>query len=397
MQTLVLRLPPLAAAHPLPELEYVLLSAEGRLQSAGREQVALLPRGRRVVVVVDALDASVLAVTLPPMPAARLQAALSGALEDRLLQDAGQLHLTAGPLAEDGSVSLACAVQREALDQAIDDLTRAGQEPQSIVPEAALLAPGDALLQTSEQGPRLLWRDLQGEAAWLPLILAADAAVPQALPLPVTPEHLWVQDQAKPQLSWLDLPPELTPATLNDAGWMARAAQSPWNLRQFDLAPKHAFSRGWSGVMEQLATPAWRRVGMLLVLLAVVQLVGMNLAAFQLARQESRLRQQLDATAVEALPGVPAILDARLQVQRALNAARLRTGRPGDDDLDVLMGRASVVVPPGVTPTALKFSPGQLQLTLPGDAAAQAAARCTPAGLACAAQGDVLSINGAAS
>ena len=397
MQTLVLRLPPLAAAHPLPELEYVLLSAEGRLQSAGREQVALLPRGRRVVVVVDALDASVLAVTLPPMPAARLQAALNGALEDRLLQDAGQLHLAAGPLAEDGSVNLACAVQREALEQAIDDLTRAGQEPQSIVPEAALLAPGDALLQTSEQGPRLLWRDLQGEAAWLPLILAADAAVPQALPLPVTPEHLWVQDQAKPQLSWLDLPPELTPATLNDAGWMARAAQSPWNLRQFDLAPKHAFSRGWSGVMEQLATPAWRRVGMLLVLLAVVQLVGMNLAAFQLARQESRLRQQLDATAVEALPGVPAILDARLQVQRALNAARLRTGRPGDDDLDVLMGRASVVVPPGVTPTALKFSPGQLQLTLPGDAAAQAAARCTPAGLACAVQGDVLSINGAAS
>ena len=394
MQTLVLRLPPLATAHPLPELEYVLLSANGKLQSAGREQVALLPRGARVVAVVDALDASVMAATLPAMAPSRLQAALNGALEDRLLQDAGQLHLSVGPLTEDGSVTLACAVQKAALQQAIADLAQAGQEPEKIVPEAALLAPGDALLQTSGQGPRLLWRDLQGEAAWLPLILAADAAAPQALPLPVTPEHLWVQDQAQPQLSWLDLPPELTPATLNDAGWMARAAQSPWNLRQFDLAPKHALSRGWAGVMEQLTTPAWRRVGALLGLLAVVQLVGMNAAAFKLSRQESQLRQKLDTTAAEALPGVPAILDARLQVQRALNDARLRTGRPGDGDLDVLMGRASVVVPPGIVPTVLKFSPGQLQLSLPGDAAAQAAARCTPAGLSCVAQGDVLSVTG---
>lgn len=396
MQTLVLRLPPLATAHPLPELEYVLLSADGKLQSRGREQAALLPRGRRVVIVVDALDASVLSVALPSMSASRLQAALAGTLEDRLLQDAGQLHLAVGPQSEDGTTTLACAVQQDALQQAIVDLTLAGQEPQQIVPEAALLAPGDALLQTSEQGPRLLWRDLQGEAAWLPLILAADAAAPQALPLPVTPEHLWVQDQAQPQLSWLDLPPELTPATINDAGWMARAAQSPWDLRQFDLAPKHAFSRGWSGLMEQLATPAWRRVGTLLALLVTVQLVGMNVAAYQLSHQENQLRQKLSATAAEALPGVPAILDARLQVQRALNDARLRTGRPGDGDLDVLMGRASVVVPAGVTPTALKFSAGQLQLTLPGDAAAQAAARCTPAGLACVAQGDVLSVSGAA-
>ena len=396
MQTLVLRLPPLATAHPLPALEYALLSANGKLLSAGREQVALLPRGARVVAVVDALDASVMAVTLPAMAPTRLQAALSGALEDRLLQDAGQLHLAVGPLAEDGAVSLACAVPEAALQQAIADLTQAGQEPEQIVPEAALLAPGDALLQTSDQGPRLLWRDLQGEAAWLPLILAADAAAPQALPLPVTPEHLWVQDQAQPQLSWLDLPPELTPATVNDAGWMARAAQSPWNLRQFDLAPKHALSRGWAGVREQLSTTAWRRVGVLLGVLAAVQLVGMNAEAFKLSRQEHALRQKLDVTAAEALPGVPAILDAKLQVQRALNDARLRTGRPGDGDLDVLMGRAIAVVPPGVVPTALKFSPGQLQLSLPGDAAAQAAVRCAPAGLSCVAQGDVLSVSGAA-
>ena len=394
MQTLVLRMPPLASAHPLPELEYVLLGANGKLQSVGREQVALLPRGARVIAVVDALDASVMAVTLPAMPASRLQAALSGALEDRLLQDAGELHLATGPLAEDGAVSLACAVPKAALEQVIADLTRAGKEPEQIVPEAALLAPGDALLQTSAQGPRLLWRDLQGEAAWLPLILAADAAAPQALPLPVTPEHLWVQDQAQPLLSWLDLPPELTPATLNDAGWLARAAQSPWNLRQFDFAPKHALSRGWAGVREQLGTSAWRRVGVLLGLLAAVQLVGMNVAAFKLSRQEHALQQRLDVTAAEALPGVPAILDARLQVQRALNDARLRTGRPGDGDLDVLMGRAVAVVPTGVVPTALKFSPGQLQLSLPGDAAAQAAARCTPAGLSCVAQGDVLSVTG---
>lgn len=397
MQTLVLRLPPLAAAHPLPALAYALLGADGKLLAAGREQAALLPRAARVVAVVDAVDASVLAVSLPPLPAARLQAALAGALEDRLLQDAAELHLAAGPQNEDGSITLACAVPKQRLRQAIADLAQAGLEPHSVVPEAALLAPGDALLQDVGQGPRLLWRDQQGEAAWLPLILAADAAAPQALPIPVTPEHLWVQDQAQPQLSWLDLPSGLTPQTLSDAGWLARAAQSPWTLRQFDLAPKHALSRGWLGLREQLATAAWRRVASLLVLLAVVQLVGMNAVAFKLSHEESRLQRTRDATALAALPGVPAILDARLQIQRALDAARLRAGRPGDGDLDVLMGRASEVVPAGVVPKALKFSTGQLQLTLPGDAAAQAAARCASAALNCSAQGDVLLVHGGAS
>jgi general secretion pathway protein L len=392
MQTLVLRLPPLAAAHPLPPLEYVLLGADGQPQSAGREQAALLPRGRRVVALVDAMDASVLSVNLPPMPPGRLQAALGGALEDRLLLDPEQLHLAAGPQAEDGSIPLACAVQKGALQQALADLAQAGQEPQQIVPEAALLAPGDALLQIGAQGPRLLWRDLQGEAAWLPLTFSADAASPQTLPLPEMPAHLWVQDQAQPLLGRLDLPSSLTPKTLTDAHWLTRAAQSPWNLRQFDLAPRHALSRGVSGLIEQLATPAWRRVGKLLALVAAVQLVGMNVAAVQLKRQESRLQQQIDAAAAQALPGVPAILDARLQVQRALDQARLRAGRPGDGDLDVLMGRASLVVPAGVVPTALKFSTGQLQLTLPDGGAVQAAARCAPAGLSCQVQGDVLRI-----
>ena len=395
MQTLVLRLPPLAAAHPLPALDYVLLGADGRMLSGGREQAALLPRGARVVAVADAQDATVMAVSLPALPPARLQAALSGALEDRLLQDPGQLHLAVGPTRADGGSDLACAVQGAALQQAVSDLAAAGVEPQQVVPEAALLAPGEALLQTTAQGPRLLWRDAQGEAAWLPLILA-DATAPQALPLPVTPEHLLVQEQARPLLSRLDLPQSLEPAALPESDWLARAAQSGWNLRQFDLAPKHAISRGWSGVMAQLATPAWRRAGWLFGLLAVVQLVGMNAAAFKLSRLESALQTQIDATATEALPGVPAILDARLQVQRALNDARLRTGRPGDGDLDVLMGRASAVLPPGVSPTALQFSSGQLQITLPGDAAAQAAVRCAPAGLRCAAQGGVLTVGGAA-
>lgn len=389
MHTLVLRLPPLAAAHPLPELDYVLLGADARVQSAGREQVALLPRGGRVVALVDAADASVLSVNLPALPASRLQPALVGALEDRLLQDAAQLHLAAGPQADDGAIVLASAAPKEPLRQAIADLARAGHEPQQVVPEAALLAPGDALLQLGAQGPRLLWRDRQGEAAWLPLI---PAATPQPLPLPTTPARFWVQDGAQPLLGAIALPADLTPQTIGDADWMARAAQSQWNLRQFDLAPKHAISRGWSGLRQQLATPEWRRVGKLLALLAAVQLVGMNAAAWQLTREERALQQKLDATAAQALPGVPAILDPRLQLQRALDAARQRAGRASDGDLDVLLGRAAGVVPEGVVPTALEFSTGQLQLTLPAGAAAQAAERCIAAGLRCSAQGDVLTV-----
>lgn len=367
MQTLVLRLPPLAAAHPLPALDYALLGADGQVQARGREQPALLPRGARVVAIVDAQDATLLAAALPALPAARLQAALAGALEDRLLQDPAQLHLAVGPAGPDGATGLACAVRGAALQQAMADLAAAGVEPQQIVPEAALLAPGDSMVQASPQGRRLIWRDAQGEAGWLPLAAAETAAEDDGAPV----------DSADP-------------------GWLARAAQSDWNLRQFDFAPRHAISRGWSGVRAQLATPAWRRVGALLLLLAAVQLVGMNAVALRLARQESGLRSQITATATAALPGVPAILDARLQVQRALDAARLRAGRPGEGDLDAMMGRATAVVPAGIAPSALLYSTGRLQLTLPGDAAAQAQARCVPAGLRCSVQGDVLTIGGSA-
>ena len=366
MQTLILRLPPLAAAHPLPALDHVVLDTDGRVQSSGREQPALLPRGARVVAIVDAQDATLLAAALPALPAARLQAALAGALEDRLLQDPVQLHLAVGPADADGATTLACAVLAAPLRQVAADLAAAGVEPQQIVPEPALLAPGESLVQATPAGGRLIWRDTQGEAGSLPLT-ATDA-----------------DDAAQPAVD---------PA---DPAWLARAARSDWNLRQFDLAPQHAISRGWSGVRSQLATPAWRRVGALLLLLAAVQLVGMNIAAYKLGRQESALRARITATATAALPGVPAILDARVQVQRALDAARLRTGHPGDGDLDVLMGRATAVVPAGVVPTALTFSTGQLQLTLPGDAAAQAAERCAPAGLHCSAQGQILTLGSAA-
>lgn len=392
MTTLVLRLPPLAAAHPLPALDYVLVDTGGRAGEAGQTQAALLPRADRVIAVVDAQDTTLLALDLPPLPVARLGAALRGALEDRLLQDTEELHLATGPRNDDGGTAQACAAPAVPLQQAVADLARAGREPHGIVPEAALLAPGEAALQETAGGPRLLWRDAQGEAAWLPLILAADAATPQALPLPVTPEHLYIGQGAEERLSWLDLPQGLEPAALSDADWLARAATSRWNLRQFDLAPQRALRRGISGLRDMLASAAWRRVGWMLLLLAAVQLVGMNLRALQLAREQRGLQARIDAAAGAALPGAPAILDAGLQLQRALDTARARAGKPSEADLDTLMGLAATVLPPHIAPTALHYTGNQLQLTLPADAAAQAMQRCVPAGLRCTADGKVLTI-----
>lgn len=392
MPTLVLRLPPLAAAQPLPALDYVLADGDGHALEAGQAQPALLPRADRVVALIDAQDATLLAADLPALPPARLAAALRGALEDRLLQDADELHLATGPADETGAFHHACAVPAVPLAQAVAELARAGREPQRVVPEPALLAPGEAVLQDTAAGPRLVWRDDRGEAAWLPLILAADAAAPQPLPLPVPPERLLVVHGAESHLSWLDLPAGSQPTVIAAADWLARAAVSPWNLRQFALAPQRALRRGMAGVREALATPAWRRVAALLALLLAIQIVGMNLRAWQLNHERDALQARIDATAAAALPGAPAILDARLQLQRALAAARQRAGKPGDTDLDTLMGLASSVLPPTVAPTALRYANGQLHLTLPAGVAAQAATRCAPAGLRCSAAGDELTL-----
>ncbi|WP_031407212.1 type II secretion system protein GspL [Thiomonas sp. FB-Cd] len=383
MSTLVIRLAP-GSMHTA--LDYVLVDARGQATDSGQAQPALLPRAQRVVGVWPAEQLTLLALQLPAVPPARLRAALAGALEDRLLADPAAQHLAAGPREADGSVRLACACSREPLAAAIHSLAQAGREPAALVPEPALLAPGEAWLQAAPEGMRLLWRDVEGEAAWMHL--PRDAAQPALLPSPtrVLAEPALQETVTRWFGSGVDT------VALTPAQGLARAAESAWNLRQFDLAPQAAMQRGAAGLARQLATPAWRRAGLVAAALALVQIVGLNLYAMKLRHERSALQSQVQTVVSQALPGAPAILDARLQMQRALDTARLRAGKPASTSIEVLMGAAAQVLPSDASIGKLEYTPGQLKLAVAPTLASAAQARCAVLGLTCKADGGMLTI-----
>lgn len=384
MSRLVLRLPADERPGAVP---YVRLDAGGAVGAAGETQLALLPKLGPCIAVWPAEELTLLGLQLPAMPAARLQAALAGALEDRLLGEVSQQHLAAAPREADGSVRTAACCDRAALRRALDRLDHNGLEVGRVVPEPALLEPGWACLQRlDDEHVRVVWRDTSGEAGWLHLRADGGAATCPRLPLRILVEP-GLEDLAE---AWFGGAVEREPC---DRGrWLARAAESGWDLRQFDLAPRAAAQRLWSSVREQAATPAWRRVAWLGATLVALELLGMNLHALQLRRRQADLERQLDSTVAQALPGTPALLDPSLQMRRALDAARLRAGAPTSDGLEVLMGEAARVLG-GTRPLALDFVPGSLSLRLPPARAAGAAQRCSALGLACSASGDSLTVS----
>ena len=388
MTTLVVRLAP---GSKQAALDYVLLGPTGIVSETGQSQPGLLPRAQRVVGVWPAEQLTLLGLNLPAMPGARLQAALAGTLEDRLLTDPVAQHLAAGPREADGSVRMACACERAALAAAVQTLAQAGRDPAAVIPEPALLAPGEAWLQAVADGMRLLWRDAGGEAAWLHLPGDTQSGTQAPDLLTACPTRVLV-DPALLDLAsgWFGATADIVPVTASQV--LARAAQSPWNLRQFDLAPQAAMQRGMAGLAKQFKTPAWRRAAMLGGVLAVIQIVGINLDAMKLRNDRSQLQTQVQTVVSNALPGAPAVLDARLQMQRALDIARTRAGQPTSTSLEVLMGSAALALPANTVIAKLDYTSGKLQLGLGAAQMQSALARCALLGLSCSAESGLLTV-----
>ena len=384
MTRLVLQLP---VGHRPGVVPYVRLDAGGSAGEHGEAQPALLPKAAAVVGVWPAEQLTLLGLQLPAMPSARLQAALAGALEDRLLGDVALQHLAAAPREPDGSLRWAACCEREALRQSLELLEKAGCEVGRVVPEPALLEPGWACLQRLDDSRvRLLWRDAAGEAGWLHLEQQEPGAACPQLPLGVL-----VEPGLEPLASrWFGAATALHPCERSQ--WLARAGDSAWDLRQFELAPRAAAQRLWNLLREQAATPAWRRVAWLAGTLAALELIGLNLHAAQLRRHQAALERQLQVTVAQAIPGAPAVLDPGLQMRRALDQARLRSGAPTSDGLEVLMGRAAQLLA-GARPLALDFHPGRLNLRLAPGQAAAASQRCQEQGLACSVEGGSLRVS----
>lgn len=341
------------------------LSPDGLgLSAQGRGPLALMPKATSAVAVVADADVSWHRITMPKAPAARLSAALTGVLEDNLLEEAAGVHLAVAPGATAGEPTWVAAVDRAWLTAELATLEKANVFIDRVVPMSWPDEPPSghfAEVGDPSQGATLTWAHAEGVAH----VNLQGTLARALLPTPLPEGARWSATPATAAAAerWLGVP-----VTVMD--WPQRALQasrSLWNLRQFTLARKNRGTRALRDLWRQFLTPAWKPMRYGIVTLVLVQLIGLNLWAGHQRREVEGKRQQMVRLLQAAYPQVKAVLDAPLQMQRETDTLRATAGKAGDTDLEPMLQAAANAWPGDRPPVDnLRYEPGKLTLSAAG-------------------------------
>ncbi len=410
----------------LPQQWDYVLSADG-LQAGPLRQAALaqLPKADSVVLVLANADVSWHRLLVPKANPARMPAALAGMLEERLLDDEEAVHLALAPDAVPGREGWVAATHGPRLAAALAALEAAGRSVERVV--AMMPPPGPGL-----RGHFLLQGSVHPGASAFPAAGLADGmASPAAAALTESASPLLASDSlgGEPYLcvsredgvcslplagpagsglaaalrtSWADDAPgqrwTTTPAAAlaaerylgrpvplqTEAEHLLEAAQGALNLRQFALASQHRGLRAVGAVGQRLLSADWRLARYGLVALLALQLLGLNVYAWQQRQTLQTRRAAIDNLLRSTHPGVRTVLDAPAQMAAETERLRAAAGRPGGADLEVVLGAAAAGWPDGKGPVgSLRYESGRLVLAAPGWQPAEVAAlrdRLRPAG-----------------
>jgi general secretion pathway protein L len=346
---------------------YVLSNDGLQVSAQGRAQPALLPRADSVLAVLADSDLSWHRITVPKAPAARLRAALGGMLEEQLLEDDDALHLALPPGAAAGQPAWIAATHKAWLRSELERLEQAGLRVERVLPAAwpgdapqghffaaPAMPAGDArtlLSLSDEQGLHLLRLDGSLARALLPRMLEQPTQW-TAEPAVAAPAERWLGTSVRVQ---------------TEGERALQAARSLWNLRQFDLAPRHRGARALGDAARRFLSPAWRPVRIGLASLLLLQLIGLNALAWQQRQAIAAQRLAQEQLLRNSFPNVRAVLDAPVQMRRETELLRAAAGRPGEGDLETLLGAAASAWPEAQGPVqALRFEPGRLSWAAPG-------------------------------
>ncbi|MCW7539886.1 type II secretion system protein GspL [Aquabacterium sp. A7-Y] len=347
------------------EFDYVLSKDGAQVHAQGRCGPALLPKADSVVAVLPASDLAWHRLTIPKAPAGKLRAALAGLLEDALLEDSEDVHYAIAPQAQPGQEGWVAVTQRAWLRLQIDTLESANVFIDRIVPQAE---PADPPRGHFEHDPaaeesralRLIWARPDGVMVLHPGGTLARTWLPQPAPQGMR----WSAEPGAAEAAehWLGQPVAVLPR----ADTALRAADSAWNLRQFDFALRHRGVRALRDTLRQLGGPEWRPMRWGLIALVVVNLIGLNAWAWhQRSAVDERRQAQLDVLR-QAFPHVSAVLDAPVQMQREAEQLRAKAGKPGDTDLEPMLQAAASAWPADRVLEGLRFETGVLTLSVQG-------------------------------
>jgi general secretion pathway protein L len=309
-----------------------------------RCSIDALPRMRSALLLVDACDVSLHAISLPPLSGARLLRALPNLLEDRLLQDASACAFALGPSLPDGQRMVA-VIDRAWLEFACGAFERRGVRLVGAWPaQLALPAGPEGAFVLACVGNTVIlraapWRSLAGHAGSDP------AQHLEALEAMVAIASVGDSPAGAPAGAFAGAPGTLH-AHAADVAWR-QALESfatrrrlgielhPWAIDTgcpIDLLTARPGSAGRRR-LAAIDWRAWRLPAALAAASLLVSVFGLNLHWLQLQRERSALRERLEATFREAFPQAQVVVDPLLQMQRLVGDRRALAGRSAHDDV----------------------------------------------------------------
>ena len=350
------------------------LSDDGRtvLQSV-EVPLALLPApsGAEIVAVVPASRLSWHRLALPrgalkgglfqEGSAGRLRAVLDGLLEERVLDETSQLHFALEPRPRMDEPVWIAACDRVWLHAWLAALAQAGRTVARIVPE---LAPPSGDVSGSAS------LHVTGTHDHAQLMLAGPDGV-TLLPLSVATAALiaWPEEaevRTEPGVAALAEHFFNRPATLQTAPerWLA-AAQSDWDLAQFDLVynrstrtRKHLSAM----VSSFFRAPRWRAARWATVALVAVNLMGLQAWAWKERSALAAQRAAIQSTLTATFPEVRVVVDAPVQMARALADLQRRNGTASTADMETMLAQFQAAAPDTPAPSAIEYIAGELRL-----------------------------------
>lgn len=382
MTSLIISLPTVSAG-ATAHYDYVLSSDDGAQTRRASMPLALLPlppeRQTEVVVLLPMHALSWHQVQLPKgslargltaeRGASRLRAILDGLLEDRLLDEPAQLHLALQPQPGGDIPVWVVACDKAWLCAHLQALAQAGFSASRIVPEFTPEALVNRLYVVGDEqqpmvvGGRLLLSPLSAAAVSLQAGPGAADGLPEVIAEPA------VAAQAE---SLFKRPVILQQRTER----LLQAAQTPWNLAQFDLV-NASRERAWVKVAQAmkngLRAPQWRAARLALVALVLVNLVGLNAWAWREQAALQAKRQAVRAVLVSTFPKIPVVVDAPLQMAREVAVLQRASGVASGTDMEAMLAALGAQLPVTHSLTSIDYGAQELRAKAAAISAAEQA------------------------
>ncbi len=342
---LYLRLPPHARASDSGTVLPFAVSARGRVQRVGHanlgELSAMMRQAQRVILLLAGSDVSLFRMVVPPLPPARLRAALPALVEDRVIGDPADCAIAAGP--PEGGERLLAVTDRGWLMGWLDAMRRHGARRVSALPFSLCLplpaGQAAAALVDDLGSHELVLRLSADEGTGLPL--AAD----ELAHLPAEAFRL-LSTFASGRAVQLSMPPVLT-QRFREA--LATAGEADIELREedwaawiegaghlnIDLAAAVVAEPGASGSGSAVDWRLWRWPLILAASLLLFNVAALNWDWWRLAGEGQQLREAMERSFRRSFPN-ETLVDPVAQLRQKLTASRQASGEFASTDFVAL-------------------------------------------------------------